>query len=60
MAHSGNATGRLLESLLKDQKRRAEKEKKMSFARKLRVVDKLMADGIPAVKEVVEDAVEAV
>jgi hypothetical protein len=42
----------LLESLLRDQKRRAEREKKMSFARKLRVVDELMADGVPKVEEV--------
>ncbi len=52
MARSGNATNRLLESLLRDQKRRAEREKKMTFARKLRVVDELMTDGVPKVEEV--------
>lgn len=51
MARSGNATKRLLESLLRDQKRRAEREKKMTFARKLRVVDELMTDGVPKVEE---------
>lgn len=52
MARSGNATNRLLESLLRDQKLRAEREKKMTFARKLRVVDELMRDGVPKVEEV--------
>ena len=48
---SGNVTKRLLESLLRDQKRRAERERKMPFARKLRVVDELMTDGVPKVEE---------
>ena len=51
-AHSGNATKRLLESLLRDQRRRADRERKMPFARKLRVVDQLMADGVPTVEGV--------
>ncbi len=51
-ARSGNVTKRLLESLLRDQRRRAERERKMSFPRKLRVVDGLMADGVPRVEEV--------
>lgn len=53
-ARSGNATKRLLESLLRDQKRRAERERKMPFARKLRVVDELMKDGVPKIEEVEE------
>lgn len=51
-AHSGNATKRLLESLLRDQRRRAERERKMPFAKKLRVVDELMMEGVPRVEEV--------
>lgn len=49
---SGNVSKRLLESLLRDQKRRAERERKMPFARKLRVVDELMTDGVPKIEEV--------
>ena len=48
-ARSGNVTKRLLESLLKDQKRRAERERTMSYAEKLRVVDQLIADAGPEV-----------
>ena len=55
MAPSANATKRLLENLLRDQKRRADREKKMPFAKKLRVVDELMAAGVPKV-EAVEDS----
>lgn len=51
-ARSGNATERLLGSLLKDQRRRAERERKMSFAKKLRVLDELMTDGVPKVEKV--------
>ena len=46
---SGNVTKVLLESLLRDQRRRAEREKKMPYAEKLRVVDRLMAEGEPEV-----------
>ena len=31
-------------SLLKDQKRRAERERKMSYSQKLRIVDRLMKE----------------
>ena len=50
-ARSSNVTKHLLEKLLRDQERRAERERKMSFARKLRVVDQLMAGGVPRVEE---------
>ena len=51
---SGGVTSHLLERLLEDQRRRAKHERKMSFAEKLRILDRLMTDGEP----VVEDAIE--
>ena len=50
-ASSHSVTKRLLERLLRDQKRRAEKERRMPFAEKLRVVDRLMAEGEPRVED---------
>ena len=43
-ARSGGVTKRLLEKLLRDQKRRADRERKMPYAQKLRILDQLMAD----------------
>ena len=43
-ARSSGVTKRLLEKLLRDQERRAKRERKMPFAEKLRVVDRLMAE----------------
>ncbi|GEM_PF-6237844 len=40
--HSGGVTKRLLERLLNAQRRSAEKERKMSYAEKLRILDSLM------------------
>ena len=48
---SGGVTRRLLEKLLKDQERRAKRERKMPFAEKLRVVDQLMAGGETKVED---------
>ena len=48
-ARSGNVTKRLLEKLLRDQERRAKRERAMPFPEKLRVVDRLLADGKPSV-----------
>ena len=45
MARSKGVTKRLLEKLLKEQERRAEREKRMPFAEKLRVLDRLMEQG---------------
>lgn len=42
---SKNVTEGLLEKLLKDQERRAYKERKLSFAKKLEILDKMMQDG---------------
>lgn len=55
MAHSGGVTAHLLDTLLKDQAKSAEKEKKMSFAEKLRVLDRLMADGEPVIEDTIEE-----
>ena len=52
MAHSSNVTKRLLDSLLRDQRRRAERERKMPFAKKLMVIDELMKNGVPTVEDV--------
>lgn len=52
---SGGVTARLLEKLLEDQRRRALREKKMSFAQKLRILDQLMADGEPTVENTTEE-----
>ena len=41
---SGGVTKHLLEKLLKDQKRRAERERKLPYEQKLRILDQLMAD----------------
>jgi hypothetical protein len=54
-ARSRNVTRRLLEKLLKDQNRRAERERKMPFAEKLKVVDQLMAAGEPKVEDLSQD-----
>mgnify|MGYP001495882172 CR=1 FL=1 len=43
-ARSGGVTKRLLAKLLKDQKRRADRERKLPYAQKLRILDQLMAD----------------
>jgi hypothetical protein len=48
--NSRGVSKRLLDRLLRDQRRRAEKERRMSFAEKLRVVDQLMAEGEPRVE----------
>ena len=50
-ASSHSVTKRLLARLLRDQKRRAEKERRMPFAKKLRVVDRLMAEGEPKIED---------
>ena len=50
-ARSSSAMKRLLEKLLRDQERRAEREKKLSFAKKLRILDQLMMDGDPWVAD---------
>lgn len=41
---SGGVTNRLLESLLKDQRRRAERERRMPYTEKLKVLDRLIAE----------------
>ncbi len=41
-----------MDKLLRDQKRRADRERKMPFAKKLRLVDELMAGGVPKIEEV--------
>jgi hypothetical protein len=43
-ASSSSVTGGLLERLLRDQARRAERERRMPFARKLAIVDQLMLE----------------
>ena len=43
-ARSGGVTKNLLAKLLKDQKRRADRERKLPYAQKLRILDQLMAD----------------
>ena len=55
MAPSGGVTARLLEKLLEDQRRRAKRERKMSFPEKLRILDRLMADGEPTVEDTTEE-----
>ena len=52
MVRSRNVTKGLLEKLLRDQARRAKRERKMPFAQKLKMVDKLMAEGQPKVGRV--------
>ena len=47
---SGGVSKKLLAGLLEDQARRAQREKEMLFADKLRVVDRLMAEGPPKVE----------
>lgn len=41
---SGHVTKRLLERLLKDQQRRAERERKLPYAEKLRILDRLQEE----------------
>ena len=53
---SGNATRSLRERLLRDQRRRAERERKLSFAQKLRILDQMMQEGAPKVEDVSESA----
>ena len=53
MVSSRGVTKSLLERLLRDQQRRAEREKKMPFAKKLKVLDQLMADGEPRIEDAV-------
>jgi hypothetical protein len=43
-ARSGGVTKNLLAKLLKDQKRRADRERRLPYAQKLRILDQLMAD----------------
>ena len=50
-ARSSGVTKRLLERLLRDQERRANRERKMPFAEKLRVLDQLMARGEARVED---------
>lgn len=50
MVSSRRVTKRLLDRLLKAQTRRAEREKKLSYTKKLRIVDRLMADRKAALK----------
>ena len=52
MARSGVVTKNLLERLLRDQARRAQHERDMSFEEKLRAVDRLMAEGAPKFEDV--------
>ena len=42
---SSGVTKSLLEKLLRDQGRRAERERRLSFAKKLRILDQLMMEG---------------
>ncbi len=51
-AHSRGVTKRLLERLLSAQELRAARERRASFARKLRMADRLMAEGRPKVEDV--------
>lgn len=50
-ARSGSVTRHLLEKLLRDQKRRAERERRMPFAEKLKVLDRLIAAGKPKIED---------
>ena len=50
--HSGGSTRDLRERLLKDQARRAERERKLSFAKKLRILDQMMQEGAPEFEDV--------
>src|SRR5207302_6442566 len=43
-AHSSGVTKGLQDRLLKDQERRAERERRLPFAEKLRILDQLMAE----------------
>ena len=52
MAHSLSGTADWREELLKDQQRRAERERRLPFAAKLRILEKLMAEGPPVVEDV--------
>ena len=56
---SKNVTGGLREKLLKDQERRAEKERRLSFAKKLRILDRMMQDGFRLESYSREQEVEA-
>jgi len=51
-ARSGGVTKRLLEKLLKDQERRVNRERKMPYAQKLRMLDQLMAGAVQKVEPV--------
>ena len=42
----------LKDLLIKDQAKRAERERKLSFTKKMRILDRLMAEGPPTVEEV--------
>ncbi len=44
MARSPGVTKNLLEKLLKDQARRAERERKLPYAQKLRILDQMIAE----------------
>ena len=55
MEASSGVTAHLLERLLEDQRRRANHERKMSFAEKLRILDRLMADGEPVIEDTIEE-----
>ena len=41
--------------LLRDQERRAERRKRLPFAEKLRILDRLMAEGPPKIEDVPDD-----
>ena len=55
MARSLSGTADWREELLKDQQRRAERERRLPFAVKLRILDELMAEGPPVVEDVEDD-----
>lgn len=43
-ARSGGVTRQLVERLLRDQQKRAERERKLPYAKKLRILDQLQAE----------------
>ena len=48
---SSGVTKHLLERVLNDQKRRTQREQRMPFSQKLKVLDRLMAEGLPKVED---------
>ena len=55
MARSWQDTGDWREKLLRAKNRRAERERRLPFAAKLRILDELMAEGPPTVEDVPDD-----